>query len=406
MRDDRVCADCGQMIPRGVEQCPICRKSLDFYVRRETLLLASFAGVLVLFVITGFVVNWYGNQQKRLAWYWYIQGQKALQAGKPAEALSDVRSARFHEPTDPAYQLRLARALVAMGRLDEAQSYLLRLWESDPANGPVNLELGLLAMKKAEIPQVITYFHNAIDGVWNGQHVHRWQLREQLCEYLIAEGRRDEALAELTALSAETPDNAALRTQVANLFLKLEDNGIALKEYRRSLELDRNQPQAWLGAGKAAFALGDYQTARSELARAVAEDRANAEAARLLRLTQRVIEVDAFDRHASLRERYKRTIFAYRHALERLSICAASKRESLDVPTLQTELEKAYADAMNMKPEVKMEALQRNPDLLEREMNLVFRIERLTAMACGAPSSRLDQALLVIAANNGGRLSE
>jgi tetratricopeptide (TPR) repeat protein len=402
MLDDRVCPKCGQMIPHGTEDCPICRKSVDFYLRRETLLLASFVGLVLLFAIAGFFVNWYHAKQKRLAWYWYTQGEQALQKGNAVEALSDFRSARFNQPTDPAYQLRLASALVAMGRLDEAQAYLSRLWESDPVDGPVNLELGLLAMKIGDVPHVITYFHSAIDGVWNSQPVHRWQLREELVEYLIDHGRRDEALAELTALSAETSNNASRRTQVGNLFLKIQDYGLALKEYRRVLALDRKQPQAWLGAGKAAFALGDYRTARSELAHAVAENPTNPEASRLLHLATRVIEVDAFDPRVPVSERYRRAIFAFHHALERLSVCAASKRESLDVPSLQTELQQTDAEATKMESGMNMQALERNPDLLDQAMRLVFRIESLTDTACGAPSSTVDQALLVIARNNGG----
>jgi tetratricopeptide (TPR) repeat protein len=403
MRGDRTCPNCGQTIPRGTAECPICHKSVDFYLRRETLLLVSFIGVVLLFVLTGFVVKWYSTKQRRLGWQWYTQGETDLHKGKPAAALFDFRNALFHQPGDPSYQLRLAAALVVSGRLDEAQSYLSRLWDSDPANGPVNLELGLLAMKRGNLPQTITYFHNAIDGVWDGQADPRWRIREQLCEYLIDQGHRDDALAELTALSAETPDDAARRTQVANLFAKVGDNAVALKEYERSLRLNPKQPQAWLDAGKAALALGDYRTARSDLGRAVAENRANTEADHLLRLTNRILQIEVFDRHVTLSERSKRTVLAFQHALTRLSSCAAAKGENLSVPTPQTELQGIYAEAMKMKPGVKITTLRHNPDLIEPDMNMVFRIERLTAARCGAPSSMMDQALLAIAGNNGGR---
>jgi tetratricopeptide (TPR) repeat protein len=376
---------------------------MDFYLRRETLLLVSFVGVVLLFVLTGFIVKWYHGKETRLGWQWYTQGETDLRRGNPAAALFDFRNALFHQPGDPAYQLRLARALVASGRLDEARDYLSRLWASDPTNGPVNLELGLLAMKRGNIPHTITYFHGAIDGVWKGQNISRWRIREELCEYLIDHGHRDEALAELTALSAETPDNAALRAQVANLFAKAGDNAVALREDQRSLRLDPKQPQTWLNAGKAALALGDYRTARSDVARAVAENHANAEANRLLSLADHVLEVDAFDRHAPLSERCKRTVLAFQRALARLKNCAAARGEDLDASNPQTDLEGIYAQAMKMKPEVKIQALRTNPDLIESDMNMVFRIERLTAAECGSPSSIMDQALLVIAGNSGGQ---
>jgi tetratricopeptide (TPR) repeat protein len=403
MRGDRTCPNCGQTIPRGTAECPICHKSPDFYLRRETLLLVSFVGVVLLFVLTGFIVKWYHTRENRLGWRWYTQGETDLHKGNAARALFDFRNALFHQPGDQAYQLRLARALVVTGRLDEAQSYLSRLWGSDPANGPVNLELGLLAMKRGDVPQTITYFHSAIDGVWEGQADPRWRIREQLCEYLMDHGHRDEALAELTALSAETPDNAALRSQVANLFEKIGDTAVALTEYQRSLRLNPNQPDAWLDAGKAALALGDYRTARTDLARAVAENRASAEAKQLLSLSDHVLQIDAFDRRAPISQRCKRTVLAFQTALARLNKCAATKGENLNVPSPQADLQGIYAEAMKMKPSVKVASLLNNPDLIESDMYMVFRIERLTAAQCGSPLSIMDQALLAIAENNGGQ---
>jgi len=403
MRGDRTCPNCGQTIPRGTEDCPICHKSADFYLRRETLLLASFVGVVLLFVVTGFIVKWYHARENRLGWQWYTQGETALHKGNAGRALFDFRNALFHQPGDPAYQLRLARALVASGRLDEAQSYLSRLWDSDPTNGPVNLEMGLLAMKRDDVPHTIAYFHSAIDGVWEGQAAPRWRTREQLCEYLMDNGHRDEALAELTALSAETPDNAALRTQVANLFEKVGDAAVALREYQRSLRLNPNQPQAWLDAGKAGLALGDYRTARADLARAVAEDRASPEAKQLLSLSDHVLQIDAFDRRVPLSQRCKRTVLAFQTALARLNSCAATKGENLNAPSPQTDLQEIYAEAMKMAPNVKLASLLANPDQIESDMSMVFRIERLTAAECGSPSSMMDQALLAIAGNNGGQ---
>lgn len=403
MRNDRICPKCGQMIPRGTGDCPICRKSLDFYLRRESLLLVSFAGTALLFVITGFVVKWYHTREKRIGWRWYTQGETDLGQAKPAVALSDFRNALYHQPDDPGYQLRLTQALVAIGRLDEAQTYLSRMWESDPANGPVNLELGLLAMKKNDVPHVITYFHSAIDGVWDGQPDPRRSMRLQLCEYLIDHGRRDEALAELTALSAETPDNADLRAQVGDLFLKINDYAIASKEYRQSLRLNPRQPDALLGAGKAALALGDYRTASADLSRAIAKNHSSAEAAKLLRLTNQVLQIDPFDRRVSIHERRKRTVNAFQYALARLSECATAKGEVLNISPPQTDMQRAYVAAIKMKPHVNLEAFRRNPDLLDSEMNVVFSIERLTASECGEPSSGVNQALLVLAANYGGR---
>jgi hypothetical protein len=48
------------------------------------------------------------------------------------------------------------------------------------------------------------------------------------------------------------------------------------------------------------------------------------------------------------------------------------------------------------KPTVTEQSLRGNPDLVDSTMDLVFRIERQTAVPCGAPTGE-DRALLLLA---------
>lgn len=405
MQGDRLCEKCGQLIPRGVTDCPICANPLGFSLRRETVLLLCFLMLGVLFGVTGILVKQYHARERALARQWYNRGEEKLRQGNPANAIPDFRTALFHSGQNPDYQLQLAQSLVASGHEEEARVYLIRLWESDPANGPVNLELARLAVRQADIPQVINYYHNAIDGVWpGGAGAERHNLRQSLCEYLIDHGQHTEALAELVALSSETPDDPRLLTQVAGLFLKAQDYDSALKEFLRSLRRSRRQPAAWAGAGKAAFLMGDYRAARSYLSDALAENPSDAGSAKLLATTDDVLETDPFDRRVPAEIRRRRAVFDFERALTRLEACAKSQGEDLNAASSPAGLQNLYAAATKMKPQMRESLLRRNPDLLDSGMSLVFQIEQATASECGPPSgpNGIDQALLLIGKKNRG----
>lgn len=403
MLGDKVCAKCGQLIPRGTAACPFCENPLGFNLKRETALALSFVLLVILFGITGIAVKQYHARERSLGRQWYTRGEKRMASGRASEAISDFRTALYHVRGNSVYQLRLAQSLVDAGSVVEARTYLLRLWESNPADGPVNLQLARLAIRTGDVSQVIRYYHNAIDGVWPaGERIQPRALRKALCEYLISQNHRTEALAELMVLSNETPNNAALRTEVAALFLKAQDYDIAFEQFRRSLRLNRRQPAAWAGAGKAAFMMGNYETARADLARARVENPHDAESAALLSTANDVIELNPFDRRVPASVRRQRAVAAFGIALQRLESCAKTKGETLSAAANpQTGLQRLYAAAMAMKPRMRLEWLRRDPDLLDSGMSLVFQIEQSTASECGPPKGK-NLALTLIGLKNGG----
>lgn len=402
MQGDRLCEKCGQLIPRGTTDCPLCSNPLVFNMRRESIILVCFLLTGVLFGITGIAVTQFHARERALGRQWYARGQAKLSQGDAAGAIPDIRTALFHVPRNPDYQLRLAQALVASGHEDEAHAYLLRLWESNPASGSVNLVLAQWAMTAGDVPKVINYYHNAIDGVWPaGSTVRRRNLRQALCQYLIHNHRHTEALAELMALASETPDDPQLLTQVGGLFLKVQDYDSALKEYLRSLGLNRRQPAAWAGAGKAAFRMGNYDAARTYLTRALYENPRDTASAHMLGTADEVLQINPFDRRVPVRIRRRRAIFAFERALARLRACARSRGEKLQSPEPQTDLQKLYASAMSMKPMMREFLLRHDPDVMDSGMKLVFQIEQASASACGAPKG-LDLALMLIGQRTGG----
>jgi tetratricopeptide (TPR) repeat protein len=373
-----------------------------FQLRREAMLLVYIGLLIILGTVAGFAVKDYDRVEKRIGWSWYTKGETSLQRGDAAAAVLDYRNALYHDRANPTYELQLAHGLVVSGHLGEARAYLTRLWRADPANGPVNLELAQLEMKDKNVPQVINYYHAAIDGVW--PHVTAkglLELRDRLCNYLIAQDLRPEALAEVMALAAQAPNDAKIQAQLAGLFSRVGDYDSALKEYQDSLRLNPRQKTAWAGAGKAAFEMGNFESARYYLNRAVARNPHDRSSAQMLQVASDVIGLDPFERGVSVETRRKRAIFDFNHALGGLEGCAKTKGEQLGATNPQTDLQTAYAQAAKFKPQMRLSAFRRNPDLMEKGMRLAFQIEQLTAKECGPPQA-IGQALLLIANQNKG----
>ncbi|PYX86707.1 MAG: hypothetical protein DMG68_14500 [Acidobacteria bacterium] len=114
--------------------------------RREAMVLLTLSAIAILAIAGVFALvkrfhHWQGSLASRL----YENGQRELQSGNPAKAIEDFRSALAFEGDNYQYQLSLAEALEAAGRYDEAESYLLNLWERQPQDGMVNLQLARLA---------------------------------------------------------------------------------------------------------------------------------------------------------------------------------------------------------------------------------------------------------------------
>ena len=401
MKGDVRCPNCGQTIPPGVRNCPFCARRKQHALRQDTILVLCLPVIGVLFAITGFAVKMHNAKWQAISAQWSTKGNKDLQAGRPQLAVDDFRTALLYSEENSLLQLQLARALIAANRSGQARDYLLKLWEDNPADGAVNLELGRIALRDGSMAQALRYYHSAIDGVWlDGADAHRRPIRKELCEALLDRGYRTEALAELVALSSETPDNANLRAEVGSLFMRAQDDDVALKQFQQALRLDPRLKAAWQGAGEAAFQLGDYRTARRYLVHALYQDSQNHQIAQMLNVANFVLEVDPFYPRLSLAQRRRRVIRVYQQALGRLKACASSQDESLDVSKAVTPLQTTHAQALKLNTEATESSLRRNPDLEDSLMNQAFQMERAASQVCG-PARGLDQAILLIAQRNG-----
>jgi tetratricopeptide (TPR) repeat protein len=402
MLGDLTCPRCGQLIPIGQTECPHCTRPKKWWiVERESLLIASVVALFVLFGITGVAANLYHSKQKSLGQEWFARGEVNLKAGRAEVALEDFRTALVYAPDTSLYRLRLAQALIASNRVDEARSHLLTIWRDEPGNATVNLELARLAVKQSNAPDAMRYYHNAIFGVWRGNpDVPRQETRWELCEFLLKQGETAQAQSELIALAADLPPDAALHTRVAGLFSQAGDFARALEEYQKALEIDRHQDAALAGAGETAFEMRDYSTAVTYLERVARTDNALDYDKDLLATARLVLNLDPMRTRLSRAEADRRALNAFEFAAARLAECLQARGLNPKPAQPQNELQRIALRADQLQPDATAKGLRQNPDLRVTLMDVVSDIELTTEKECGSPKG-VDLALLLISEKRG-----
>lgn len=374
---------------------PAKRLDLRFYLTREPVLLAILAGLaVVLFLAVTALSRIYHAQQASLGNRWFTRGVADLKAKRFNNAVADFHTALLYSRDNYSYRLNLAEALLGLNRPDEAYAYLINLWERQPEEGLVNLELARIAAARGQKEQALRYYHNAIYATWpdnpDNEKTERRETRVELIEYLLKIGEKEPAQAELIALAANLGDDPAEQDRVGELFLRAQDYEHALSAFRLSLKSDRKNPAAIKGAATAAFELGRYPLAQHYLEESVAADPSDAESTERLKTTELVLRMDPFQRQISAAQRNRIVVEAFAAAGARLKSCATIGSSA---SASQQNLAQDWA---RMKAGITEHGLARDPDLVNTAMELVFHIERQTSATCGSPTD-MDMALLMIA---------
>jgi tetratricopeptide (TPR) repeat protein len=354
----------------------------------------------IAFTVTGLAVKAYHTKLTQLARQWYKSGEVHLSSGRADKAINDFRTALVYSGDEDKYQLRLAQALIAAKRDDEAHAYLLNVWQDEPEDAMVNLELGRLAARHGKIEDVLRYYHQAIYGNWDSDPAKsRLTTQFELYRFLAQHDRRSEAQSELIAIAGDLPPDPALHSEVGNYFLEAKDYDRALREYRQALTLQPRNTAALRGSGRAYFAKGDYAAARSFLERALRRNRRDEESAKLLELANLVLATDPYEHRLSSAERSRRVFAAFGEAFARLENCALRRGDFANSMQPQNDFDTIYARAVSMRSQLSRKRLERDPDLANSVMDIVVEAENVTTSYCGPPKL-LDRAILLAAARH------
>lgn len=368
------------------------RLRLNYYLGRRPVVLTMLTvlAVVLFLAVTG-LSHIFQAQQESLALRWSRRGVDDLQSQHFTDAMADFRTALLYDRDNYDYRLSLAQALLGLRRTDEASSYLINLWDEQPENGLVNLELARIAASKGDTQRALRFYHNAVYAIWPGdQEVQSRNARFELIHYLLAIHANTQAQAELIAMEANLSADSPLQEQLGELFLKVQDNQHALAAFQRILRQDRRNSAALAGAGAAAYGLGRFPAARRYLEEALLIAPGDQQSAEWLHKTNSVLALDPYRPQIRGIDRANIALQAFTVAGDRLQSCRPSWGP--DAATMQDLTE----DWNNLKPAVQANALRRDPDLVNQAMNLAFRIEHQASSICG-PGSDDDQALVLIA---------
>jgi tetratricopeptide (TPR) repeat protein len=362
------------------------------------LIILTLAAAMGFAAVGHLVARFTANQQAR-GRKLYAVGLQAAGAGRYDDAIAAFRAALTCDPTNSQYQLSLARALRDSNdprRLEEAESYLIALWQRTPQDAAVNLALARVAAHRGSVEDATRYYHNAMYGVWNSNpDANRNKARIELIQFLLKKNAVANAESELMALAASLPSEPASHLQAAQLFSEAQDYPNALAQDEAVLRLDPANSAALAGAGQAAYEAGNYATAEYYLRSAVAANPRDTNLRQLLDTTEIVLRASPFRTHLSDAERNRRITAAFSQAEDRVTKCAQKTGVDLNSSPNASPLSRLQTRWIAAKPELEHLRAPGETDLPDAIMDIVFQIEQQTAAICGQPQG-LDLALLLI----------
>ena len=364
----------------------------DFIIREPLLV-----GVLVLMAIvfstlTHSYTAAYGRRRSELGKEWFERGNQHLKSNNSAAAIEDFRTALLYAPENWDYRLHLAEALTLANRTNQAFDYYFSLWQSNPRNGMVNLQLAHLSTRAGEKSEAERYFNGAIFGDW-AEHAaeHRRDALFELITFYLEQGDTGAAESQLLILSAILPQDPALHTRVADLYYRVGDDQRALGHYRQSLRLDPRHLAAMRGAGEAYFRMGDYHAAENYLSRVTSQDESDAESKKLLDVAQIILSLNPFEHGIPESEKVGRSLHAFEIAGKRLQSCNVA--HGTTEFSSQASLLEAWK---KWRPSANYGYLTRHAEGIDTLFDFSATIEKQTQTLCGEPTPQ-DSALLAIA---------
>jgi tetratricopeptide (TPR) repeat protein len=371
---------------------------------REVVLVGALLLVLLLAGFTAFASRMYHKTFHVLADQWFAKGDVSFHAGNAAEALNDYRNALVYSPNNPQFQFHLAQALAATGREEEAESYLVNLLSVSPGSGEINLELARSSARwKAGTAAALHYYHAAIYGEWDHDPLMmRWDVRRELCEYLLVHGTRIQIEPDLIAMADNVPPADIPRQRIAAEILlrgQLWDRALTL--FRSVLSAVPGDLDALVGAGTAAFHLTEFPRTVEYLSALPHEKLADPQIAAMLETSRQVIADDPFLDGLSVQEKASRTAHVLALAESRAEQCVNQQGRPPADSAAGSDLQKLIAQNTAMKSTWSEQMLARFPERIDDAMALAFQMES-AADVCGQAQDP-DLAIVLLAQTHQAR---
>lgn len=236
-------------------------------------------------------------------------GERLTAQGRTEQGIEHLRTASTLDGDNSAYGVALAQAILAEGRPGEAEQILLPLLERNETDGATTLAMARVLAKEGKLDEAKSYYHRAIYGLWPvGAEKNRTAARFELIDLLAHANARQELLAELLPIQADSTSDVAQRKKIARLFVVAGSPARAVLTFRELLRRDPRDADSYVGLAEAALSLGDFATARIDLLAAqklMPEDSVSLRGR--IALTDSVISLDPTQSGLSLPEQVRRS---------------------------------------------------------------------------------------------------
>lgn len=344
----------------------------------ERLVRAGVAGAITVALWTGtsLLARAYHGVRDARASRQASQGQLAIDRGTPALALRPLRDAVALQPGVAAHRLALARALEAMGRYDEAITYLATVVAEDPVGGEANLAMARALRATGQTGEAERSYYRAVYGQWPpGAEQARLQTRLELIDLLQDTADAARVRSELLHLSTAFPGDRALQLHIGQSLLALDYTADAARVFEDVLArfADPGPAQSWLAVTW--FQGGDYAAAFAAATAALHADREDSTAARVRRRASAALTLDPTLSRLSVAERTRR----WKRLIQRAGVVLPGCDGGTPRPET-TQLMKFATTALSRRAA---------PDLA---MNAGAAVARLVTRACPPPTAATSDA--------------
>jgi tetratricopeptide (TPR) repeat protein len=311
----------------------------------------------------------------------YEAGSALLAEGQAADAMDPLRKAHALDRSNREYALRLAAALMATGKLEEAGRLLTDLLEHNPNDGEANLAEARLLVRDGEWENAFAYYHRAIYGSWDSQGRSNAPspqnaARLELADLLAQRGLQKDLLAELLPLETEAGNDPETLRRIGRLYLIAGAPARAESVYRALLHDRADDPDLYSGLGDAELGLGNYQAAEAAFQNAIGSGADRSRLEQRIELAGSVAGLDPTLRRLTSMEKFDRAVRILQLAIEALKHCDAN------------DAGKEVGDAQKLLAE----RVRGNPanELAEERLSRAEQIWQMRLRACG-PSTSVDE---------------
>ncbi len=320
----------------------------------------------------------------------YRNGLVLVKQGKTSEAVDSLRQAHALERQNEEYELGLTEALLAAGKIGEAEPLMNEVLQDEPNDGRANLIAARLMIKKGNTRDAEAYYHRAIYGEWpSSASQHRMAARMELIELLESKGNQQDLLAELLPVEEEAGNNPQLEHQLAHLFLVAGSPSRSADLYRSLLQKNPDDASAFAGLGEADLQRGEYRSAHANFLQAMYHDPHDARIRSRFELASTLASLDPTLRELPSAEKYERSLRILQLASFDLQQCLTEK-PAADSATLEQLLSASVDSIPDRVP------AQVTNEMAERVLTLAQQIWQSRLKVCGDVTTAEEDPLRLI----------